>query len=240
MICEKDNTVVGYYHPNVLIPTNLISFLNSINFTRVVYISPYKKINTTPRLTWCWGIVQPDTEFRRNSKPSAPMVGYRGLNFIPEEMPPCLQELALTCRNIAKQIRGFDPGYNSCIIGKYENGEDQIGFHTDAETFLATKFCANVTIGAERDFHFKLGDQTYGISLKTESLFFLDSLEHSLPKRKKIPNGNIRYSISFRNMANDIGIGNSYYYCRGLDGAINDTKKMEYLQEMERIQIRNK
>ena len=242
--CKQDNVVVGFYQPKITVPKDLREFLDSVKFTRVRYISQYGKINNTPRYTWCWGIVEPDDGFRKNSKPSAKIVSYKpktrshSLNFIPEAMPPILQELSMTCRKLAMEVRGFDPGYNSCIIGKYEAGEDSIAFHTDAETFLATKFCANVTIGAARDFHFKFDGTTYGIKLANESLFFFDSLEHRLPPRKHA--NEIRYSISFRNMASDIGIGNSYYYCRGLEGAVDDSAKADYVEKMRKIQESSK
>lgn len=234
---REGGKLVAAYIPGICVSEKTLTGLNSINFTRVIYISPYKKINTTPRLTWAYGVVEPDDNFRRDSKKSQPIVSYHNLNFVPEAMPEWLNDLAVHCRDLAKDIAGFDPGYNSCIIGKYEDGEDCIGFHTDAETFLATKFCANVTVGAERDFHFKIEGMTHGITLADKSLFFFDSVEHALPKRKKLFKGPsaVRYSISFRNMKNDIGIGNSYYYCRGLAGAIDDDVKTAYIQKMEDI-----
>ncbi len=233
-----DEKIVAAYVPGINITEETLQGLESVKFTRVIYISPYQKINRTPRLTWAYGIVEPDNNLRSSSKKSADIVSYRKLNFVPEKMPEWLNILALECRKIAKDMIGFDPGYNSCIIGKYEDGEDCIGFHKDDETFLATKFCANVTVGAERDFHFKYEDKTHGITLGNKSIFFFDSVSHSLPKRKKIPKGQVRYSISFRNMKNDIGIGNSYYYCRGLEGAIEDQAKKEYIIKMQNI--RNK
>lgn len=225
--------VVGYYRPQILTieqTKKIRENLDSIQFSRVMYKSPYSKINCTPRLTWAYGV----------SPQKIPKTGilYRKLNFNPEPMPKWLNKLAIICRKIAISVRGFDPEYNSCIIGKYLGGEDNIKFHTDAETFLSTKLCANVTIGSERDFHFKFGPEdkkvTYGIKLAESSLFLFDSLEHALPERKAVKN-QVRYSISFRNMANNIGIGNSYYYCRGLAGAINDEAKYKYIEDLKKL-----
>jgi len=98
-------------------------------------------------------------------------------------------------------------------------------------------FCANVTIGHARDFQFKDDKkQLYEVKLQDKSLFFFSGLEHSLPKRAGVKAGRTRYSLSFRNMKNNIGIGNSYYYCRGLAGAIDDNDKLEYEQKLVNLQ----
>ncbi len=60
-------------------------------------------------------------------------------------------------------------------------------------------------------------------------------MEHSLPKRAGVKKGDVRYSISFRNMKTDVGIGNSYYYCRGLEGAIDDDDKKEYINKLNTL-----
>ena len=72
---------------------------------------------------------------------------------------------------------GFDPAYNSAIIGRYDDGDDSIGFHTDKESFLEHHFCANVTLGYSRDFQFKTINpdgtkQTHEIKLAHKSAFF--------------------------------------------------------------------
>jgi len=175
--------------------------LEKIPFTRVYYKSRFNSANRTPRQTWCYGKSQSD------------VVTYRGLNFQAEKMPKWLQDMADRCSKIVIELKGFNPGYNSCIVGKYVGGNDQIGFHFDTETFLAHHCCVNLTI-----------------------FFMFEGLEHALPKRARTPKDAVRYSISFRNMKNDIGIGNSYYYCRGLAGAIDDEMKIQYQKELASMQ----
>lgn len=226
LLYDEQNNLKLLYYPFMNLDPNFIIELNKLNYTRVYYKSKYNKVNRTPRFTWCYGKAQSD------------VVRYRGLNFKAEEMPNWLQNMADRCREVVKLVKGFDPGYNSCIIGKYIGGDDQIGFHFDTETFLAHHCCVNLTIGQPRDFQFRFNNQTYEIALQNQSFFMFEGLEHALPKRAKISKDAIRYSISFRNMTNDIGIGNSYYYCRGLYGAIDDDMKIKYQQELQLLQCK--
>lgn len=233
----REGHVIISYIPDLKFDWNsLLEYFRTINFPKVTYISRYGKINNTPRKTWCWAHI----EGHDIEKP----VHYRGLNFIPERMPPILEALSKYIRCCAIHNYGFDPSYNSCIVGCYHDGNDTIGFHTDAETFLEHLFCANVSIGYEREFQFKddrpetmAGNGgkavTNEIKLQNGSVLFFSGVEHALPKRAhhKEQNG-VRYSISFRKMGNDVGIGNTMYYCRGLDGAVDDEMKRLYLEKM--------
>lgn len=226
---KQGQKVLAAYIPHLEIDKSLYEGLESVPFTRVFYISRFGKANRTPRYTWTYGKVEDDE------------CHYKGLNFKVEQMPKWLNDLSLQCREISTKQFNFDPEYNSCIIGKYDDGDDQIGFHFDTETFLTHHFCANVTIGTPRDFQFKTVDSnnekhTHEIKLGDKSVFFFLGLEHALPKRAGVKKGDVRYSISFRNMKNNIGIANSYYYCRGLDGAIDDNDKTIYEANLKELQ----
>ena len=228
---DKTGKMRACYFPEIpmeeLIP-DIQSELDKIPFTRVEYISRFGKRNRTPRKTWCYGKV--DSNVVTYTKHG------QTLHFTAEEMPPFLKKLGDFCRKISVHNWGFDPGYNSCIIGKYDNRDDSIGFHFDTETFLAHHFCANVTIGSSRDFQFKDEDKLiHQVALKNNSVFFFEALEHALPKRAAVKEGDTRYSISFRNMNKDIGIANSYYYCRGLNGAIDDNNKHKYEEKLSSL-----
>lgn len=263
MFNNPDGGLAAAYMPNMAIDADAILMeLNKIQFTRVYYISQYHKANRTPRLTWAWGQVNsnmPNPDFNPNSEddrysklatipnPEAAknpeVVEYRGLDFYSEVMPPWLEALSQYCRMVSVMNWGFDGAYNSVIIGKYEDGEDSIGFHTDASpTYQEHFLCANVSLGFPRDFQFKTENadgtkQTHQIKLDHKSLFFFIGLEHALPPRKGIATGSVRYSISFRAMKNDIGIGNGMYYCRGLAGAIDNEKKRAYEAELKQLQV---
>lgn len=228
---KKKDQVIAAYIPQITITDELREGLKTVPFCRVHYISRFGKPNRTPRLTWAYGKVE-----GQSSETS-----YKGLNFEAETMPEWLNNLSLQCRKISKERFGFDPEYNSAIIGCYRDGSDQIGFHFDTESFLKHHFCANVTIGDARDFQFRTVNsknerKTHEIKLADGSVFFFLGLEHALPKRAKTANGSVRYSISFRNMKNNIGIGNSFYYCRGVDGAIDDEDKESYIEKLKSLQ----
>lgn len=262
--------IVAAYIPNIALPLfsddnrNLLQqCLQSIPFTRVMYISKYGKANRTPRYTWAYGQInsnKPNPAFDKDSpehkysvlrsfpdpdaKNNKSVVEYRRLDFKSEMMPDWLESLSQYCRLVAVMNWGFDPEYNSVLVARYDDGDDAISFHEDTETFLAHHFCANVTIGRERDFQFKMvnsdgSKQTHEIKLGHKSLFFFLGLEHALPKRAGVKSGEVRYSISFRNMASNVGIGNSFYYCRGLDGAVNNYRKQEYANKLRELQDSN-
>ena len=232
---DDENNVKVAYHPEIEMD-DISDDISKIDFIRVHYINRFGKANRTPRLTWCYG-KRSESPSTGKVNPDAEIVSYKGLNFIPEAMPAWLEKLSLECRKISIENYSFDPEYNSCVIGRYDEADDQIGFHFDTETFLTHHFCANVTFGYSRDFQFKDSEkQLYEIKLQNKSLLFFSGVEHSLPKRAAVKKGEIRYSISFRNMKNNIGIGNSYYYCRGLDGAINDDDKLQYVKRLKDLQ----
>jgi len=224
---DENNNLKACYIPelNEVDEKYLLYNLNKLPFTRVNYINKYNNaVYKTPRLTWAFGKVDSD------------VVSYRGLDFQTEVMPDWLNNLAKYCREISLLNWGFDPGYNSAIIGRYDNRDDSIGFHFDTETFLEHHFCANITLGYSRDFQFKdESKKIHQIKLKNKSLFFFLGLEHALPKRASVNPGEIRYSISFRNMCKDVGIGNSFYYCRGLNGAIDNQNKKKYVEKMNEL-----
>jgi len=259
---DKSGAVLAAYLPdNKIDDQYLWQKLAEVPFTRVLYISKYEKANRTPRSTWAYGQVNvnktnpdfdpvnPSDQYNKlrvipnpETKDFKDVVSYRGLDFESEIMPDWLEGLSQYCRMTAIMNWGFDPCYNSVIIGRYDEGDDQIGFHFDTETFLAHHFCANVTLGYPRDFQFKiLNDSgtkdTHEIKLGHASIFFFLGLEHALPKRTGVKTGEIRYSISFRNMANNIGIGNSFYYCRGLAGAVDNQNKTSYSEKLLQLQL---
>ena len=248
------------YIPNLNIDQQaILNELNKINFVRVMYISQYGKANRTPRLTWAYGQVNankpnpnyngdPNNRTVLRSMPDESVVNkpdivnYRGLDFHSEVMPPWLEALSQQCRLLFLSNWGFDTEFNSCIIGMYTTGDDSIAFHTDdSVSYQAHNNCANVTIGEARDFQFKLTDangntKTHEIKLANKSVFFFNGVEHAVPPRKGVHNGTVRYSISFRTMKNNIGIGNSMYYCRGLAAAIDNDKKKVYEAKLKELQ----
>lgn len=229
---EKYGDIAAIYVPDIVVSKRLRRRLDNLEFTRVYYKGRFNTANRTPRLTMAFG--QVDSEGKPNK------INYRGLNFMSDPMPKWLDDLSMICREYIEAIFGFDPEYNSCIIGKYIGPDDQIAFHSDAETFLAHHVCSNVTIGEPRDFQFRLNGKTHEIKLQDKSLFIFTEVEHALPKRARTPKDAVRYSISFRNMATNVGIGNSFYYCRGLEYAVDDELKKKYIEELKKLQKKKK
>lgn len=176
--------------------SQLIEYLDQFPYCQITY-NKYGKIRQTPRLTYCYG--------QYNGESTAK---YRGKEFQTEAIPEWLLQLK---EPIEKYI-GCD--FNAVIMNKYINGENNISWHQDDESFLEHKIIASISLGQERAFQFKLTEhsQVHEITPISGSLLIFDSLWHTLPKRAHIDQ--TRYNITFRKVKDSRGIGNYYYYNR--------------------------
>ena len=173
--------------------------LANIPWTRVEY-QMYGKIRITPRLTWCYGRLHDRT------------VKYRGKYFETEPMPDWLEDLR---QKIAGKT-GFEA--NACILNFYPNGSDHITWHADDEKFLDEKTVASISLCAERVFSMRNSDYRFDICLKNNSLLMMyDGAEHCLEAAQGVRG---RFNITFRRLNSEKGMGNYYYYNRGLEYAI--------------------
>lgn len=190
-----------YYQPNYIssdLEADLIAFLDKFEYTHVHY-PKFGKERYTPRQTWCYG--------QHNEEPVAT---YRGKSFLTEPIPLWLKQLKAPI----EKFLGVD--FNAVIMNKYRDGKDHIGWHQDDEKFLAHTIIASLSLGCERDFQFRtdMSHPIEQITMRSGSLLvFKDGLHHSLPKRAGV--SDTRYNITFRKVANNLGIGNYYYYNRG-------------------------
>jgi hypothetical protein len=124
---DEKKVLRAAYFPEIDIKDNELSEeLKNINFTRVLYISRFGKVNRTPRLTWCYGRVDSNIKtisltekeindiYQKynlnrdikylslpNNQSKTETVNYKGLNFESELMPCWLEKLSLQCRAIA-------------------------------------------------------------------------------------------------------------------------------------------
>jgi hypothetical protein len=227
------NEFMATYYPNIGIDIEYVkSELDKVPFTQVVYPSKYQKTggpvkwNTTRRYSYCY------------SESVDEWTEYKGLHFEIEALPPFVTYICDYVNTFVESTSGFNPGYNSIIMGKYVGKDHNIAFHTDTERFLASLLCANLTITTTpRDFQFRdsSGDR-HQIALADGSCLFFDGLEHSLPKRAGTPTDCVRYSLSLRTILKrsekglhiaDKGSGNHYYYCRGLASAVENKYPVE-------------
>ena len=94
--------------------------------------------------------------------------------------------------------------YNSCLLNLYHDGEEGMGWHSDAEkTLLDNGTIASVTLGAERKFSFKHREskQRIDILLENGSLLLMKGTTqknwlHRLPPTKKVFSP--RINLTFR------------------------------------------
>jgi alkylated DNA repair dioxygenase AlkB len=171
---------------------NIIEKLEKIDWQSVEY-QMYGKTITTPRKTFCYG------QFEDNKY----IVKWKGKEFETEPFPKWLKEIRNNIENDTKLE------FNSCILNLYEDNNDSISFHVDAEKFLRHNTIASLSIGNSRTFKYKKDGKINSIELQSGSLsLLLNGLEHSIPKSKNIKN--IRYNITFRCLKDNYGLGNYY------------------------------
>lgn len=188
-----------YYKNFVSDPSRIKAYLCDVPWTRVEY-QMYGKTRVTPRLTWCYGRLDQE------------IVRYRGKNFITEIMPDWLVSL----RNQIEEKTGFCA--NASILNFYTQGSEHINWHADDEKFLEEKTVASISLCAERVFSMRNNDYRFDITLRDGSLLMMyDATEHCLEAQK---NGRGRFNITFRKLNSEKGMGNYYYYNRGLENAL--------------------
>lgn len=136
------------------------------------------------------------------------IVKWKGIEFETDPFPQWLKEIKNNIESDTKLE------FNSCILNMYEDNNDSISFHVDAERFLKHNAIASLSLGDSRIFKYKKNGKINTIELKSGSLsLLLNGLEHSIPKSKNIQN--IRYNITFRCLKDNHGLGNYYRYNRG-------------------------
>jgi alkylated DNA repair dioxygenase AlkB len=189
----------SYYRDFVQEPSRIKGFLSDIPWTRVNY-QMYGKTRVTPRLTWCYG--------RLNEE----VVRYRGKNFMTEVMPDWL----IFLRDQIGEKTGFYA--NASILNFYTHGSEHINWHADDEKFLEEKTVASISLSAERVFSMRNDDHRFDITLRDGSLLMMyDATEHCLDPQKSARG---RFNITFRKLNSEKGMGNYYYYNRGLENVI--------------------
>jgi alkylated DNA repair dioxygenase AlkB len=114
---------------------------------------------------------------------------------------PALQDL----RRIAEQASG--ERYNACLLNLYHNGEEAMGWHSDAEEDLEKDGAiGSLSLGAPRRFAFrhKQSGERVPVMLEQGSLLVMKGVTqsfwlHSLPATKKVLSP--RINLTFRTIA---------------------------------------
>ena len=175
---------------------NTLQHLQEIPWTRVTY-PMYGKTRVTPRQTWCFGRLGDEK------------VSYRGKSFLTEKFPDWLEQIA----RMVHETTGFEA--NACILNKYESGQDHINWHADDEKFLDEKTVASLSFGQVREFGMRSDRIIHKIALHHNSLLLMkDGIEHCLTSTKTP--STTRWNITLRKIATEKGMGNYYYYNRGI------------------------
>lgn len=94
--------------------------------------------------------------------------------------------------------------FNTCLINKYKDGNEYMGWHRDNEKELGSNIIiASLSLGAKRDFQIRslIDKDKQNFELQHGDLFIMKSgfqnkFEHQLPKRKRIMNP--RLNLTFR------------------------------------------
>ena len=188
-----------YYRSFVRDKAQLKRHMASIPWTKVEY-PMYGKTRITPRMTWCYGRLNDD------------IVKYRGKQFQTETMPPWLIDI----RDQVFRETGFSA--NAAILNFYPNGTDHINWHADDEKFLEEKTVASISLCAERVFSMRNSENRFDITLRDGSLLMMyDGTEHCLDPQNNVRG---RFNITLRKLNSEKGVGNYYYYNRGIQNSL--------------------
>ncbi|MFN0082165.1 MAG: alpha-ketoglutarate-dependent dioxygenase AlkB family protein [Ferruginibacter sp.] len=117
---------------------------------------------------------------------------------------PWTKEL-LDIKKISEQQTGEN--YNSCLLNLYHNGDEGMGWHSDAEKELKKDGAiASLSFGAERTFLFrhKADKETVSVLLENGSLLLMQGKTqthwlHRMPPTKKVQT--LRINLTFRTIA---------------------------------------
>lgn len=118
------------------------------------------------------------------------------------EGKPWPKEISQIKKSIEK-VSGND--FNTCLINRYRNGTDNMGWHSDNEKELGPfPVIASLSLGETRDFQIKSkvdSKQKLQIKLNNGDLLimkagFQEKFLHQIPKRKRIDNE--RINLTFR------------------------------------------
>jgi alkylated DNA repair dioxygenase AlkB len=101
--------------------------------------------------------------------------------------------------------------FNSCLVGKFEDPDDKIGFHSDASDSMGEDpYIGSVSLGRTRDFQIQSKDKTENKTVKLKHGDVLVMREnanrnykHAVPKDPGCNKQNFRLNLTFRN----------YQYC---------------------------
>ena len=195
------------YHPNALpeqLKVNTHLYLKTkVPWRRIRYYSSKRqgKVNN-PRATWVCGFHRPYL--------------YKINGIDPQPFPKELHPLIEWMQNFTESE------YNFLLFSKYETGLDSITWHSDDEKFITKNApVTSLTLlddGADsRRFYLKdlYTKEKHYWDLKSGDIFKMDYIcqqkyQHAILKQ---PNQKgIRYSITFRHAANELGTRNYYTY----------------------------
>jgi alkylated DNA repair dioxygenase AlkB len=124
---------------------------------------------------------------------------YSGISHIARLWESTLQEI----RDRIHKDTGYD--FNSCLANKYASGEESMGWHSDDEPVMDSKYpIASVSLGASRRFllRHKMSGEKEEILLTNGSLLLMmpptqQFWQHSLPKMTTVKTQ--RINLTFRN-----------------------------------------
>ncbi len=124
---------------------------------------------------------------------------YSGIRHAATPIPPLLQEIKEEVERVSGEV------FNSTLLNLYRDGNDSMGWHSDAEDALGKNpVVASLSFGTPREFQFRHRvnkSETITTLLPHGSLLLMrGALQHNwvhqLPKRKKV--AGIRINVTFR------------------------------------------
>eukprot|EP01084_Bolivina_argentea_P080823 146380_1 len=217
----KENNLYLQYYPNFYSSKQSKQILKQLeesvqyNSAEESSVVIFGKKHQIPRLQTAFGDARTSYKFSGNDVPSKPW-----------NKVPLIQEIKSKIETHLAHKKDEEIGnrFNFCLVNRYKDGNDTIGFHKDDEKdLLVSSSIAGVSFGASRDIIFKHQDivrkkkrnkdkesdpenegvRCVKLELKSGSLFVIRHPTnaywyHSIPKRAKIKK--VRVSLTYRNM----------------------------------------
>ena len=128
---------------------------------------------------------------------------YSGLTIVPVAFSPCV----LAIRNRLFELFPGSPRYNTCLLNRYRNGDDSMGWHTDQDVarYGQDPHIASVSFGAERTFRLRrIADEGEKVDyvLGGGAVLVMHGTtqrtwQHSVPKQKSALE---RFNLTFRHI----------------------------------------
>ena len=192
---ENDISSIFYYIPNFLTKNEESNLYNYLNNTDDFVKNPKYNEGVSRMQKW----------YQKDKKYFCPQWKERYDQWTSFEMDDTINNMIDKVQNYVHTINKLDvPKINSCLINKYETGENFIASHRDSSiSFGEYPTIIGLSVGATRRIdikHLKNKKNNFSFELESGSIFIMagSSQKFYYHSINKCDCSNVRYSLTFR------------------------------------------